>query len=277
MNAVILAHGLTIGGRESARQALAHFWETVANRMPINPRQGSLFLDLTRILSPYQLNPFELNPLRDIVTDLVDFERLRTGDRIKLFVAATQVRTGKLRLFKTEELSADALLASAALPSLHPAVEIEGEPYWDGGFSANPAIFPLLYHCESPDVIVVLLPPLTRPDTPITAATIGNRVTELSVSTTFLREMCAIGYAQDQVEKELPFGRLERRLDGMRFHLIGAEELMSELSMESKFNTHLSFLTVLRDHGRARAALSLARNSDGTELRSSVNLAELFC
>ena len=151
MNAVMLAHGLTIGGREGARQALAHFWETVANRMPFNPRQGSLFLGLTRILSPYQLNPFDLNPLRDIVTDLVDFERLRTEDNIKLFVAATQVRTGKLRLFETEELSADALLASAALPSLHHAVEIEGEPYWDGGFSANPAIFPLLYHCESRD------------------------------------------------------------------------------------------------------------------------------
>lgn len=297
MNAVVLAHGLTGGGRDGARQALADFWESIANQLPfslleagsfdesnINHNGGNpspvleLFVALSRFFSPYELNPYELNPLRDIVTRQVDFERLRRECRVKLFVAATQARTGKLRLFETRELTVEALLASACLPAIHHAVEIDGETYWDGGYSANPAIFPLFYRCKSRDVVVVLLHPLTHLETPRTATEIWNRVAEISFSATFLREMRTFLYAREMVQKTFwPLGRLERRLRKINFHMIEAEELMTRLSTRSKLNTHRSFLLLLRDQGRSRADAWLENHRDKLGVRSSVDLAELFC
>lgn len=295
MNAVMLAYGLTIGGREGARQALADFWEDVASQLPFSALDAGVsekalknngepppifkaFLALSRYFSPYELNPFELNPLRDIVARQVDFERLRGECRVKLFLAATQVRTGKLRLFETHELTADVLLASACLPALHHAIEIDGEAYWDGGYSANPAIFPLFYQCQSPDVVVVLLHPLVRPDTPKTARDIWNRVTELGFSATFLREMRALAQAKIEAEKAFfSVGRLERRLRKMNVHMIEAEELMTQLSPGSKLNTHRSLIEFLRDQGRSRAEIWLERHRASIGVRSSVDLAEVFC
>ena len=295
MNAVVLADGLVKGGRDAARQALARFWESVASHAPINlppanlvesPGPGSngslsptlkAFMSLTRNLSPYQLNPLDLNPLRQIVTEQIDFERLRAESELKLFVAATQVRTGKLRLFRTEELSADTLLASSCLPLLHHAIEIDGEAYWDGGYSANTAVFPLFYECVSPDVIIVLLNPLTRSETPHTAEDIRDRVSELGFNSTFLREMRMIAQATEQSEQTLfPVGRLERRLREMNFHVIEAEQLMSRLAVDSKLNAHLPFITMLRDQGRIQAEMWLQGNFPSIGERSSVNLTELF-
>ena len=295
MNAAVLADGLVKGGRDGARQALTRFWESVASHAPINQLPANLMeppgagtdgglsptlkalVALMRNFSPYQLNPLDLNPLRQIVTEQIDFERLRAESELKLFVAATQVRTGKLRLFRTEELSVDALLASACLPSLHHAIEIDGEAYWDGGYSANPAVFPLFYECESPDVIVVLLHPLTRPQTPHTAEDIWNRVSELGFNDTVLREMRMIAQATEQSEQALfPWGRLERRLRQMNFHVIAAEPLMSQLAVDSKLNAHQPFITMLRDQGRVQAEMWLERNFHSIGERSSVNLAELF-
>lgn len=295
MNAVVLADGLVKGGRDGARQALTRFWESVASHAPINQLPANLIeppgartdgglsptlkalVALTRDFSPYQLNPLDLNPLRQIVTEQIDFERLRTESELKLFVAATQVSTGKLRLFRTEELSVDALLASACLPSLHHAIEIDGEAYWDGGYSANPAVFPLFYECESPDVIVVLLHPLTRLETPHTADDIRNRVSELGFNSTFLREMRMIAQATEQSEQALlPWGRLERRLRRMNFHVIEAEALMSQLAVDSKLNAHLPFITMLHHQGCMQAEMWLERNFHSIGERSSVDLAELF-
>jgi NTE family protein len=294
MNAVVLADGLMKGGRDGARQALARFWESVASHAPINlpanllepPGPGSdgslsptlkALMALMRNFSPYQLNPLDLNPLRRIVTEQIDFERLRAECKLKLFVAATQIRTGKLRLFRTEELSADALLASACLPALHHAIEIDGEAYWDGAYSANPAVFPLFYECASPDVIVVLLNPLTRSETPHSAEDIRNRVSELGFNSTFLREMRMIAQATEESEQALfPLGRLERRLRQMNFHLIEAEQLMSQLAVDSKLNAHLPFITMLRDQGRVQAEMWLEKNFPTIGERSSVNLNELF-
>jgi NTE family protein len=295
MNAVVLADGLVKGGRDGARQALTQFWESVAIHAPINQLPTNLvdlpgagadgglspalkaLVALTRNFSPYQLNPFDLNPLRQIVTEQVDFERLRADSKLKLFVAATQVRTGKLHLFRTEELSADALLASACLPSLHHAIEIDGEAYWDGGYSANPAVFPLFYECESRDVMVVLLHPLTRPQTPHTAQDIWNRVSELGFNSTFLREMRMIVQATEQSE-QAPFhkGRLERRLRQMNFHVIEAEALMTKLAADSALNAYLPFIRMLHDQGRVHAEIWLERNFQNIGERPSVNLAELF-
>jgi NTE family protein len=275
VNAIVLADGLTRGGRDGARQALAELWNAVASYA--TPTSNG-FSSLAHYWSPYQLNPLNLNPLRDIIVELVDFERIRSSCKVKLFIAATQVRTAKLRLFRNDELSLEALLASACLPSLHQAVEIDGEPYWDGALSANPAIFPLFYDCESPDVIVVLLHPLRRSELPISSAGISSRMTELSFSAPFLREMRAIALAKDYVEKShFPYTGLERRLARMNFHLIQAEELMTQLSVESKLDSRSSFLTMLRDHGRAHGEVWLRNNFDLIGERSSIDLHELFC
>ena len=295
MNAVVLADGLVKGGRDGARQALTRFWHSVASHAPINKLPANLLqpqgagadgglspvaralVALSRDFSPYQLNPFDLNPLRRIVTEQIDFQRLRVETELQLFVAATQVSTGKLRLFRTDELSVDALLASACLPSLHHAIEIDGEAYWDGGYSANPAVFPLFYECESPDVIVVLLHPLTRAQTPHTAEDIQNRVSELGFNSTFLREMRTIAQATEHSEQTLfPIGRLERRLRQMNFHLIEAEALVSQLAMDSKLNAHLPFITMLHELGRAQADLWLENNFSSIGKQSSVDLAGLF-
>lgn len=293
MNAVALAQGWTTGGAEGARAALEAFWTAVGDSTPfhldlmhsLNPAQDgglpapmNMMLGLARLFSPYQLNPFELNPLRDVVRAQFDFERLRRSCPLKLFIAATQVRTGKVRLFRTRELSEDALLASACLPTLHHAVEIDGEHYWDGGFTANPAIYPLMYECTTPDVLLVLLNPLLRNDAPRSAADIAARSLELGFSTTFLREMRMIAHARSyagEASRWLPRGRLERKLMRLRFHLIDAREL-GAIGSDSKLNASTRFLLHLRELGRARADEWLRRHRRDIGQRESVNLEALF-
>jgi NTE family protein len=193
-NAAVLAYGLTVGGREGARTALRDFWRRVSHAALLSPMQPSWYdrlthnhgldhspapflLDLlSRILSPYQLNPLNYNPLRKVLESVVDFERLRCGSAVKLFLSATNVRTSKVRVFGCHEVTVDAVLASACLPFLYQAVEIDGEAYWDGGYMGNPAIFPLIYECHSPDVLIVHINPMNRPDVPTTARDIMNRV-----------------------------------------------------------------------------------------------------
>lgn len=295
INAVILAQGLMNGGRDGARQALAEFWEAVAGNMPLDPLESRVaedldsigngdpspllkfMLSMSRYYSPYELNPLNLNPLRDIIGRQIDFERLRRECPVRLFIATTQVRTGKLRVFENHELSEAVLLASACLPALHQAIEIDGEEYWDGGYSANPAMFPLLTRCRTRDILVVMLHPLVHPPGPKTAQSIWNRVTELSFSATFLREMQAIAYLKDRAEQSwLAMGWLERRLRRVNFHLIEAEELMTRLSTSSKANVHHTFLSFLRDQGREQASHWLERHRSCIGTRSSVDLTALF-
>lgn len=293
MNAVALAQGWTTEGAEGARESLSAFWEAVADTTPfeldllhsLNPAgDGSLpaavnmMLGITRLFSPYQLNPFELNPLRDVVRAQFDFERIRRECSLKLFIAATQVRTGKVRLFHTAELSEDALLASACLPTLHHAVEIDGEAYWDGGFTANPAIYPLMYECATPDILLILLNPLVRPTAPRSAEDIAARSVELGFSTTFLREMRMIAHARRQIGEGrgwLPLGHFERKLTGLRFHLIEAEELLAA-GKASKLNATRAFLHTLRDLGRARAARWVTEGLPRVGREASVDLEALF-
>lgn len=299
MNAVALADGWVRGGAEGARESLAGFWEAVADSTPFEldllhslnglgglgggadgslPAPVNLMLGLTRLFSPYQLNPFDLNPLRDVVEKRFDFERIRSQCRLRLFIAATQVRTGKVRLFHTHEISADALLASACLPTLHHAVEIDGEAYWDGGFTANPAIYPLLYECRTRDVLLVLLNPLQREDAPRSAEDISARSMELGFSTTFLREMRMIAHARRHITETagwMPLGRLERRLVGQRFHLIEAQEL-AETGSASKLNAASGFLSQLHALGRARAEDWLQAHYPRVGREETVDVAGLF-
>ncbi len=203
INAAALTSGYVKGGREGARQCLDDFWNSVGTASysigsstgmhgALLPNPQRLLLGLTRYFSPYQLNPFDINPLRDIVAKVVDFDAVQSRRAIRLFVGATRVRTGTLRLFENRELTPDALLSSACLPTLHHAIEIDGEPYWDGGYSGNPAVYPLIYRCKSPSILVVMLQPLTREDPPTTAQAIRSRLTEFQFNSSFLREMRSI-------------------------------------------------------------------------------------
>ncbi len=265
MNAVMLACGLQQGGHEGARELLARFWHEVSlHALPELPSVlptagfGESVTDwmqmLSYYLSPYDLNPLDINPLRSLVERTVDFERLRAASPLRLFIAATNVQSGKLRLFRDTELTADHLLASACLPTLHKAIEIDGCSYWDGGFSGNPAIYPLLLDCASDDVLVVLLQPLMHVGVPVSASAIRDRVAEFGFQSTFLREMRAISYTQFEIRKT-PFslGAFERRVRRLRLHLIETDELLASLDRASKYDTRLHFLQALHDRGRERA------------------------
>ena len=266
MNAVVMAEGWRTGGREGAREALASFWSELGRLMPFDllvTGQGEnidlngaskLMMKWVGQFSPEQLNPFELNALRDLLLRHVDFDALRRDSPFKLFIGTTQANTGRLRLFRETELSVEVLLASACLPRLHHAVTIDGEPYWDGGYAANPAVFPLFYDCESRDVMLVLLSPLRYEITPRSVEQIEQRSRELSFSTNLLRELQGLSRAADYAGASwLPAGRLERRLRGLRFHMIDTHALASAQRTETKLIAHLPFLELLRDQGRARA------------------------
>ncbi len=293
MNAVALAEGWTTGGAEGARAALDRFWTAVGDSVPFHlellqslspsgdgslPSPMNMMLGLARVFSPYQLNPFELNPLRDVVRAQFDFERIRRACPLKLFIAATAVRTGKVRLFRTAELDEAAVLASACLPTLHHAVEIDGEHYWDGGFTANPAIYPLLYECDTPDLLMVLLNPLQHEQAPRSAEDIAARSMELGFSTTFLREMRMIAHARQFIAERprwSPIGRLERKLLRERFHLIDAPEL-GDAGSASKLDATASALLRLRELGRARAETWLQAHAHEVGRRETIDVGALF-
>ncbi len=252
INAALLAHGLTTGGRQGARRALGDFWGSVAGTLPGSLVDSLVFM--TRFLSPSQFNPFNLNPVRDLLAKQIDFERLRIACDLPLFVSATNVRTGMPRLFRTGEITVDVLLASSCLPSMHRTVEIDGEAYWDGGLSANPPVRPLLYECEAPDIVLVLLHPERRPKVPVSAEDIAARWTELSFSAALFSELDGISLAKREAERSpLSIGRLERRLRRLKLHRICAPEAINGMSMQSRLNTHSAFMGSLYDAGRTQA------------------------
>ncbi|MDQ3059581.1 MAG: patatin-like phospholipase family protein [Pseudomonadota bacterium] len=290
MNAVILAQGLMTGGREGARTALTRFWTQVAGSLPFEVAIPSLdgqsvsllpglkmMLQWAHYFSPHQLNPLDLNPLRDILLAQVDFERLRSDSPVKLFIAATNANSGKVRLFRTPEISAEAILASACLPTMARPVEIDGEPYWDGGYAANPAIYPLFYECSSTDILMVLLTPLKHKGTPHSAQEIKDRILELAFNSTFLREMRMFAHAREYAKASLfQLGRFERRLARVNFHVIDAQEQMHLLKTETKLAANMRFFDMLCTLGRARAKLWLQTHHGQIGKRSTVDLAELF-
>ncbi len=268
VNAVVLAHGVSTGGREGGRAALEDFWRKVgepSSYVGPHPFQQALplayfseatpafllFNMMTRFWSPYQLNPLNINPLRALLETTVDFERLRTCPRTNLFLTATNVRSGKVHVFRTKDVSADVVMASACLPQVFQAVEIDGEAYWDGGFMGNPALFPLIYASPSQDVIIVHVNPLVRPDVPYSALEIENRINEISFNSSLIGEMRAIAFVARLIDEgRLPEGSMKRML----LHSIAADDIMQMLGAVSKMNTSWEFLTQLRDIGRERAA-----------------------
>ncbi len=289
MNAVVLAHGWLQGGRAGAKEALATFWTELGQQMPwglMTRRKGDsigfspagkLFSSWAGQFSPMQLNPFDLNPLRDLLVDQIDFDRLRTHSPFKLFVGTTQVSTGKLRVFRESELNVEVLLASACLPKIHRTVVIDGEAYWDGGYTANPAVFPLFYECEARDVLLVLLNPLRREGTPSSVAEIETRIAELGFSANFMREMRMFAQArQFSTASRFGRGRLEQRLLGMRFHMVDTSHLESLGRSDSKLLPHGPFLQRLQQQGREQAVVWLQEQATAIGQRSSIDLQALF-
>ncbi len=298
LNAVALADGLRKAGCDGARQALSELWRAVADAGRLNPLQPP-WLDafmhgmhgirqsaqaawspthawaaaMLQMFSPYQLNPLNLNPLRQIVQNQIDFEALRRGSPIKLFLSATNVETGKIRVFSGAEISVDAVLASACLPTLFQAVEIGGEYFWDGGYMGNPAIFPLIYESVAADVLIVHVNPILRQGVPRSSAAIANRVNEISFNSSLMREMRAIAFVTGLIDR----GKLQpedaRR---MRIHSIRCDELMAAQAVESKIDTAWPYLTELRDAGRQQALAWLEQHGAKVGVESSVDIRQEF-
>ena len=290
MNAVMLAEGLRRGGRDGARELLSTFWTRIAASVPIGfavpMDDGSgvalaptarLMLHWAQFVSPYQFNPLNLNPLRDLLADLVDFECLRRTKTPRLFVAATRAETGGLRLFRNHELDVPPLLASACLPNLQHAVEIDGDAYWDGAFAANPAIFPLFYECASRDTLLVLLSPSKLGPAPRTVQGIRERTMELAFTAPLMRELHMFSRARAFAAASLwRFGRLDRRIMQSRFHLIDAHASMGEFAAETKLAPHMSFLVRLYELGVEQAQTWLALHGDKIGKQSSLDLSALL-
>ncbi|MEF2147614.1 patatin-like phospholipase family protein [Aquilutibacter rugosus] len=291
MNAVVLATGYAHGGAEGARAALGAFWKAVSDGARFSPIQRSLWdrlagnysLDrspgylmlesLSRMFSPYELNPLDYNPLRDIVQERVDFDAINSDAAIRVHVTATNVRTGQAKTFSTGALSSDAVMASACLPQSFKAVEIDGEAYWDGGYYANPALFPLVTNTASNDVLIVQINPLRREEVPRSARDIINRVNELSFNTSLIKELRTLGMLRDLVAQGLVSPDANREV---HLHMIHGEADVQELAASSKMNAEWRYLKHLFERGRIWADDWLEHHLEDVGRRSSFSLDELF-
>jgi NTE family protein len=292
MNAAILASGL-LDGRDAARRALHDFWRGISQvgAAAFNPYQtmpfhnvarawnldwspASVWLDtMAQFVSPYQLNPLDRNPLRDLLSESLEPERLRQEDTIRLFVSATNAQTNRLRIFTNRSVSIDALLASACLPQLHRAVLIEGEYYWDGGFLGNPVLKPLIRHCPGSDIMIVQINPVERASLPITSRDIMDRLNEVTMNASLMRELDAIS----TISRLVAAGTLtDPRYRVIRLHQIADPEVMAELGFSRKNNTAWSFLTYLRDAGRTTAGRWLEANRDRIGKEATLDLEDFW-
>jgi NTE family protein len=293
INAAVMVQGFVKGGVQGARAELDRFWRSLSEIGWLSPvhrgwyeralgswniddSPSALFVDqLSRLVSPYQLNPLNLSPLRDLLGSMLDWSVIGAADSMKLFVTATSVRTGKPRVFARHELSLDALLASACLPQIFQAVVIDGEPYWDGGYMGNPSLWPLIYHCGSRDIVLVQINPLTREGVPHTAAEITNRLNEITFNASLMAEMRAIAFVEKLVEADGKHPEVAR-LKKMLIHMIEAEEEMKTLGVASKMNTDLDFLLYLKDLGRRTAGCWIEQHFAALNHRSSVDVRKVF-
>ncbi len=291
MNGVIVTDGLMEAGKEGARQALDRFWQAISDTAQFSPLKRTLFdvmagnwnldnspnfrlFELMELLaSPYQLNPLNINPLRDLLALHVNFERVRSCNLIKLFVSATNVRNGRVKLFDKTELTLDMVMASASLPYLFQAMEIDREAYWDGGYMGNPVLYPFAYHCTSKDVVLVQVNPIERRAIPKTAQEILNRINEITFNGSLMKELRAIEFVGRLLDSE----SLEpARYKKMLIHAINAEEELEPFNTSSKFNAEWSFLIHLRDLGRKAAERWLDKNYDSIGSQSSVDIRSMF-
>lgn len=298
MNAIALASGYQAGGAEKAREVLHDFWrgvheegqryslpslpffdrlqESAARAAGTHTLQYYMLDSVSRLLSPYQFNPFDINPLRTVLERTICFKTLRACDAIKLFISATHVRTGKVRVFQAAQMDIDVAMASACLPFLFKAVTIKGEPYWDGGYMGNPALYPLFYETQSRDVLIVHINPIEREGLPKTGPDIMNRINEISFNASLLNEMRAIAFVKKLIEHDMLKPAYKDKFKDVLVHSIRADKTMKEMSVASKFNTDWDFLTRLRDKGRETAKTWLDQHFDDVGSRDTVDLHSEF-
>jgi NTE family protein len=285
MNAAVLVDGHAKGGAQGARAALENFWRRVSDaarfspfrRGPLDVLLGRWTLDssplyvamdlMSRMLSPYDVNPMGKNPLRAILAELVNFERLAQSP-IKLFITATNVQTGRGHVFKNDAITPDVLLASACLPTMFQAIKIDGEPYWDGGYSGNPTITPLIRECKSRDTVLVQINPVEREGSPRSASEILNRLNEVSFNAVLLKELRMMALLRQVAN---PGDSEGAQWAGMRIHRV-ASEMLTELGASSKLNAEWEFFSLLHDEGRRSAQVFLEAHASDLGRRSTLDL-----
>jgi NTE family protein len=289
MNAAVLADGWTAGGAQGAREALDQYWRRVSRaaafsplqRSPLDRLMGRWTLDtspayvvtdlMSRLFSPYDLNPLDYNPLRKVLAESIDFERLARSP-IKLFITATRVRTGRGRIFRNAEITADVLLASACLPTMFRAIEIDGEPYWDGGFAGNPTITPLVRESDAYDTILVQINPTERPEEPRSAAEILNRLNEISFNSPLMKELRMIALLRQAAD---PGSGEGARWARMRTHRVKSD-MLTKFGSSSKLNAEWQFVSMLRAEGRLAASEFLEHHGEDVGRRSTADLDVLL-
>jgi NTE family protein len=291
VNALVMASGLARGGRDEARKSLEKFWMAVGEqqhtnlirRNPIDVMFGRfgfdlswsyhLFASFTHLVSPYQWNPLNINPLRELIQAHIDFEAVRKYDRLKIFVSATSVETGHIRVFRREEMTEDALIASTALPLMFHAAEVEGQHYWDGGFVGNPALFPLFYECQSQDIVIVQINPLKREAVPKSVFEIQDRMSEISFNASLASELRAVHFVNRLIQK----GALDKeRYHPVLIHMIESEDEMRKLGSATKMLIEPQFLRHLFGLGRDAADKWLEAHLQAVGRESSVDIRARF-
>ena len=300
MNAVVYAYGRTTGGPDGAREALEKFWKAVSDAgqrfsivrqmfqnpflsaaqngfaaSAVSPSFEALKF-ITDSFSPYQLNPTNWNPLLNLLNEQVDFDRLNVCKETKLFLSATNVRSGKVRVFNTNEITASAVMASSCLPHLFQAVEIDGEYYWDGGYMGNPSLFPLFYNTTAGDVLIVHINPIERDKLPQTSPEIYDRVNEVTFNSSLIKELRAVAFVQKLLDEGWLKDEYRDQLRYVRIHSLRADKALADLSAASKFFSEWDFLIMLRDRGRDFAQQWLEENFDAVGKRSTVDLRAEF-
>ena len=291
MNAVVASQGMYDEGGAGARHELERFWRAVSKAGQASPLKrgpldhltgnwsldssiGFLWLDLlNRLASPYDINPLGINPLRDLLDEFIDFAKVQDCKDMPIFLSATNVETGRVRVFEREEITLDVVMASACLPFLFHAVEIDGVPYWDGGYMGNPVLFPFIDASPCNDIVIVQINPVTRKGTPTSARDIFNRVNEITFNASLLKELRSINLVDRLIDEGKLSATDYRR---MNVHIIEANDEMTPLGASSKLNTEWQFLEHLRDIGREAASRFIERHFDDINTRSTVDLTAMF-
>ena len=286
VNAALVADGLARGGAEDARQRLAEFWRAVSvnGHLPDLQRgvvdrlfsfapQAAWLGALTRFWSPYDLNPLNINPLKDLIERFVDFEAIRRDSDLELFISATDVRTGELKVFSREEITPEVVMASACLPLLFRAVEIDGVPYWDGGYSGNPAICPFLRATSTEDVLVVQIYPRRRAQAPVSTRAIMSRVSELTFNASLLSELRAVEFVGKLIDQDrLPRGTGQGEFRRLRLHRVAMEEPGGAFDTRSKLNTDFEFFESLHKLGQRATRRFLDAHFDDIGRRATIGI-----
>ncbi len=291
MNAALLVNGYMKNGREGAKEDLETFWRRISEAgafgpLHKNPLERMLsgwnmdntatyqWVDLmSRMFSPYDLNPLNLNPMRYILDDMLDHDSIQACGLIKIFIAATHVESGQARVFSCDEITTDVLLASACIPFLFQAIEIDGDHYWDGGYMGNPAIWPLIYNCGCDDVLLVQINPIRNSQLPRSASEIINRLNEITFNSSLIAEMRAIDFVSRLVKE----GKLDKeRYKDIKMHLIYAADEMHQLNASSKMNADWDFFIYLKNIGRQNADAWLSAHWNDLGKKSTLDIRSKF-